>query len=87
MREALARKVSLETGQLWQSDEIAVTSGAKQALFNTAMVLLNPGDEVIIPSPYWTTFPAQVMIAGATPVFVETRSNGYVPSSRISKRP
>ncbi|NTI26814.1 aminotransferase class I/II-fold pyridoxal phosphate-dependent enzyme (plasmid) [Rhizobium rhizogenes] len=79
LREALARKVSLETGQLWQSDEIAVTSGAKQALFNTAMVLLNPGDEVIIPSPYWTTFPAQVMIAGATPVFVETRSNGYVP--------
>lgn len=79
LREALARKVSLETGQLWKSDEIAVTSGAKQALFNTAMVLLNPGDEVIIPSPYWTTFPAQVMIAGATPVFVETRSNGYVP--------
>lgn len=79
LREALARKVSLETGQLWQSDEIAVTSGAKQALFNAAMILLNPGDEVIIPSPYWTTFPAQVMIAGATPVFVETRSNGYVP--------
>ncbi|KAA3509353.1 aminotransferase class I/II-fold pyridoxal phosphate-dependent enzyme [Agrobacterium vitis] len=79
LREALARKVSLETGQLWKPDEIAVTSGAKQALFNTAMVLLNPGDEVIIPSPYWTTFPAQVMIAGATPVFVETRSNGYVP--------
>ncbi|MFK4259882.1 aminotransferase class I/II-fold pyridoxal phosphate-dependent enzyme [Agrobacterium tumefaciens] len=79
LREALARKVSLETGQVWQPDEIAVTSGAKQALFNTAMVLLNPGDEVIIPSPYWTTFPAQVMIAGATPVFVDTRSNGYIP--------
>ncbi len=79
LREALARKVSLDTGQLWQPDEIAVTSGAKQGLFNAAMTLLNPGDEVIIPSPYWTTFPAQVMIAGATPVFVETRSNGYVP--------
>ncbi|MCV9947468.1 aminotransferase class I/II-fold pyridoxal phosphate-dependent enzyme [Rhizobium sp. BT-175] len=79
LREALARKVSLQTGQRWQSDEVAVTSGAKQALFNTAMALLNPGDEVIIPSPYWTTFPAQIMIAGATPVFVETRSNGYVP--------
>jgi aspartate aminotransferase len=79
LREALARKVSLETGQLWQLDEIAVTSGAKQALFNAAMVLLNPGDEVVIPAPYWTTFPAQVMIAGATPVFVETRANGYVP--------
>ncbi|MBY5361920.1 aminotransferase class I/II-fold pyridoxal phosphate-dependent enzyme [Rhizobium leguminosarum] len=79
LREALARKVSLDTGQIWKAEEIAVTSGAKQALFNAAMVLLNPGDEVIIPAPYWTTFPAQVLIAGGTPVFVDTRSNGYVP--------
>jgi aspartate aminotransferase len=42
-------------------------------------VLLNPGDEVVIPAPYWTTFPAQVLIAGGTPVFVDTRGNGYVP--------
>lgn len=79
LREALARKVSLDTGQIWKAEEIAVTSGAKQALFNAAMVLLNPGDEVIIPAPYWTTFPAQILIAGGTPVFVDTRSNGYVP--------
>lgn len=79
LREALARKVSLETGQIWKAEEVAVTSGAKQALFNAAMVLLNPGDEVIIPAPYWTTFPAQVLIAGGKPVFVDTRLNGYVP--------
>ncbi|BCG82998.1 MULTISPECIES: aminotransferase class I/II-fold pyridoxal phosphate-dependent enzyme [unclassified Mesorhizobium] len=79
LREALARKISLDTGQIWKAEEVAVTSGAKQALFNAAMVLLNPGDEVIIPAPYWTTFPAQVLIAGGTPVFVDTRSNGYVP--------
>ncbi|MFE0018291.1 pyridoxal phosphate-dependent aminotransferase [Mesorhizobium sp. NPDC059054] len=79
LREALAGKVSRETGQGWQADEVAVTSGAKQALFNTAMVLLDPGDEVIIPSPYWTTFPAQVLIAGGRPVHVDTRDNGYVP--------
>ena len=79
LRQALAQKVSLETGQVWQADEIAVTTGAKQALFNTAMVLLNPGDEVVIPAPYWTTFPAQVLIAGGTPVFVDARHNGYVP--------
>ncbi len=41
------------------------------------MVLLNPGDEVIIPNPYWVTFPAQVEIAGAKPVFVETRETNY----------
>ncbi|MBY5720937.1 aminotransferase class I/II-fold pyridoxal phosphate-dependent enzyme [Rhizobium leguminosarum] len=79
LREALARKISLDTGQIWKADEVAVTSGAKQALFNAAMVLLNPGDEVIIPAPYWTTFPAQVLIGGGSPVFVDTRKNGYVP--------
>ncbi|MDK1378132.1 MULTISPECIES: aminotransferase class I/II-fold pyridoxal phosphate-dependent enzyme [unclassified Sinorhizobium] len=79
LREALAQKISGHTGQVWHADEVAVTCGAKQALFNAAMVLLNPGDEVIIPAPYWTTFPAQVLIAGGKPVHVETRANGYVP--------
>ncbi|GLS37916.1 aminotransferase [Mesorhizobium tianshanense] len=79
LREALARKVSVETGQLWRADELAVTNGAKQALFNVAMTLINPGDQVIIPAPYWTTFPAQVQIAGGTPVHIDTRGNGYVP--------
>ncbi|MDX8437692.1 aminotransferase class I/II-fold pyridoxal phosphate-dependent enzyme [Mesorhizobium abyssinicae] len=79
LREALARKVSFDTGQTWRADEIAATTGAKQALFNATMVLLNPGDEVIIPCPYWTTFSAQVVIAGGKPVFVDTRSNAYVP--------
>ncbi|WEX91677.1 aminotransferase class I/II-fold pyridoxal phosphate-dependent enzyme (plasmid) [Sinorhizobium garamanticum] len=79
LREELARKISLDTDQIWKAEEIAVTSGAKQALFNAAMVLLNPGDAVIIPAPYWTTFPAQVLIAGGTPVFVDTRTSGYVP--------
>ncbi|PBB51872.1 MULTISPECIES: aminotransferase class I/II-fold pyridoxal phosphate-dependent enzyme [Mesorhizobium] len=79
LREALARKISLETSQVWQADEIAVTTGAKQALFNTAMVLVNPGDEVIVPVPYWTTFPAQLLIAGGIPVFVDTRDSAYVP--------
>ncbi len=79
LREALAGKISGNTGQVWRADEVAVTTGAKQALFNVAMVLLNPGDEVIVPAPYWTTFPAQVLIAGGTPVHVDTRANGYVP--------
>ncbi|MBN9235620.1 MULTISPECIES: aminotransferase class I/II-fold pyridoxal phosphate-dependent enzyme [Phyllobacteriaceae] len=79
LREALAAKVARETGQVWHGEEIAVTNGAKQALFNAAMVLLDPGDEVIIPSPYWTTFPAQVLIAGGRPVHVDTRDHGYVP--------
>ncbi|OPY96060.1 aspartate aminotransferase [Bradyrhizobium sacchari] len=79
LRNALARKISDETAQPWSADEIAVTSGAKQSLFNAVMVLLNPGDEVLIPAPYWTPLPAQIGIAGGTPVFIETRHNNYLP--------
>lgn len=79
LRDALAQKISAETGQNWSASEIAVTTGAKQALFNAMMVLINPGDQVIIPEPYWSTFPAQVRIAGGTPVHVDTRANGFVP--------
>lgn len=79
LRRSVARKISGETTQPWSADEIAVTSGAKQALFNTAMALLNPGDGVLIPTPYWITFPVQIGIAGGPPVFIETRNNGYVP--------
>jgi aspartate aminotransferase len=79
LREAIAKKLSTEAGMVWVPDEIAVTAGGKQALFNAAMTVLDPGDEVIIPAPYWSTFPAQVLLSGATPVFVETRANHYVP--------
>lgn len=80
LRDALARKVSAETAQQWSADEIAVTSGAKQALFNVAMALLNPGDEVLIPTPYWSTFPTQIVLAGGTPVFIDTRPTNYIPN-------
>jgi aspartate aminotransferase len=86
LREAVARKVSEETGQAWSSREIAITAGAKQALFNTAMCLFDPGDQVIIPTPCWGTFAAQTKLAGATPVFVETRSNGFVPRAEDIER-
>jgi aspartate aminotransferase len=80
LQSALARRLSATTNQEWSADEIAATAGAKQALFNAAMVVLDAGDEVLIPAPYWTTFPAQVRIAGAEPVFVDTRATGYVPT-------
>lgn len=80
LRHALARKISAETAQPWSPDEIAVTCGSKQALFTVAMALLNPGDEVLIPAPHWTTLPAQIGLAGGTPVFVETRHSSFVPT-------
>lgn len=57
-----------------------MTSGSNQALFNVAMTLLNPGDEVLIPTPYWTSFSAHIVLAGGAPIFVQTRDNNYVPT-------
>src|SRR3984893_15016311 len=77
LRKSIAEHVSARCGTRYDGDQVAVTAGAKQALYDAAMVLFNPGDEVVIPSPYWVTFPAQVELAGATPVFVDTRETGY----------
>ncbi|MBR2779383.1 MAG: pyridoxal phosphate-dependent aminotransferase, partial [Firmicutes bacterium] len=54
-------------------DQIVVTNGAKQCITNSCIALLNPGDEVLIPSPYWVSYPEIVKIAGGVPVFVETK--------------
>jgi aspartate aminotransferase len=77
LRTKLADKVSAKTGVAYTPEEIGVTAGAKQALYNAAMVLFQPGDEVIIPAPYWVTFPAQVVLAGARPVFLPTEQNDF----------
>ena len=77
LRKQIAHLVSEHCGVVYKADEVGVTAGAKQALYNAAMVLFNPGDEVIIPQPYWVTFPTQVEIAGANPVFVDTKPRGY----------
>lgn len=77
LRERLAQQVSQRCGVPYAANEVAVTAGAKQALYNAAMVLLNPGDEVIVPTPYWETSPTQILLAGATPVFVDTKEDDY----------
>jgi aspartate aminotransferase len=77
LRELVAKEVSRRTGAEYKSSEVGLTAGAKQALYNSAMVLFDPGDEVIVPQPYWVTFPAQVEIAGARPVFLDTKPAGY----------
>jgi aspartate aminotransferase len=72
LREKLALKVTRKTGIPYAVEEVGFSAGAKQALFNAMFVLFQPGDEVIIPAPYWVTFPEQVRMAGATPVFLPT---------------
>ena len=77
------RQVSKRCGTPYGAEEVGVTAGAKQALYNAAMVLCNPGDEVIIPQPYWVTFPTQVELAGARPVYVDTRRADYKLSADL----
>lgn len=73
LKDAIIEKFKKENSLTYARNEIVVSSGAKDFLFNLAMVILDPGDEVIIPSPYWVSYPDQTVIAGGKPVIVETR--------------
>ncbi len=73
LREAICAKFARENGLDYAPDQVIVTTGGKQALFNALMATLNPGDEVIVPAPYWVSYPDMVRLAGATPVTVEGR--------------
>ena len=62
----------------FQPSEVMGTSGGKQAIFNAVVTLLNPGDECLIPKPYWVTFPEIVVFAGGNPVFIETEETDFL---------
>ncbi|MFN5222240.1 MAG: pyridoxal phosphate-dependent aminotransferase [Cyanobacteriota bacterium] len=65
LRQAIATKLSDENGVPTTAEEVLVTNGGKQALYNLFQVLLGPGDEVLVPSPYWLSYPEMVQLAGA----------------------
>ncbi len=71
LRQAIARKLERENQLRYQPSEILVSNGAKQSVCNTVMALVNPGEEVIIPAPYWVSYPQMVKLAGGEPVIVE----------------
>ncbi len=78
LRKALCEKLARENGLTYAPEQILVTNGGKHSLYNLMMAFLDPGDEVIIPVPYWLSYPEMVKLADATPVFVMTaRENGY----------
>ena len=72
LREAISRKFKRDNGLDYHTDQIVVSTGAKQSLANVAMVLLNPGDEVILPAPFWVSYHDIVKLTGAVPVPVAT---------------
>ena len=78
VRKAVVKKLEDENGLHYDPSQIILTSGAKHAVFNALAALINPGDEVIIPAPYWVTYPELVKWLGGTPVFVaSTLEKGF----------
>ena len=81
LKEAIAAKTSRDSGFSVTAGQVLVTNGGKQALYNAFATLLDPGDEVLLPAPYWTTYPESIMLAGGTPVIVMTdEESGYLAS-------
>ncbi|MBD2690624.1 pyridoxal phosphate-dependent aminotransferase [Anabaena catenula] len=78
LREAIAQKLKTDNGLDYKSENVIVTNGGKHSLYNLMMALIDPGDEVIIPAPYWLSYPEMVILAAGKPVIVQTdASTGY----------
>ena len=78
LRQIIAKTTKDYSGFEINSDNVIVSNGGKQSILTAFLSTLDPGDEVIIPAPYWTTYPEAVKIAGGTPVFIETeKSNNF----------
>ena len=72
LREAIAKSATRDDGYEITSDQVVVTNGGKQAIFNTMATLINPGDEVLLQAPYWVTYPEVVQIFGGKPVVINS---------------
>jgi aspartate aminotransferase len=72
LKEAVIEKFRRDNGLLYEKSQVLISCGAKHSLYNIAEALFDPGDEIIIPSPYWVSYPDQVLLNDATPVIVET---------------
>ena len=78
LKEAIAAKTLRDSGYAVSASQVLVSNGGKQALYNAFASLLDPGDEVILPAPFWTTYPESIQLAGGTPVVVMTdETSGY----------
>lgn len=72
LKESICDKLYRENNLSYVSSEIVVSNGAKQSIFNSIQALVNPGDEVIIPAPFWVSYPQMVKLVGGSPVHIET---------------
>lgn len=78
LKKAIAKKFEKDNGLTYETNQIIVSNGAKHSLFNAIVALINKGEEVIIPAPYWLTYPELVKLAEGVPVYIETKQeNGF----------
>src|ERR1700687_674183 len=78
LRAAIAEKLAADNGLTYRAGQVVVSNGAKHSCYNAILATCQPGDEVIIPAPYWVSYPEMVRLAGADPVFVQTKEeNGW----------
>jgi aspartate aminotransferase len=78
LREAIVAKLKRDNGLVYGTDQILVSPGAKASLYCAAMALFGPGDEVLVPQPYWVSYPEQIRLAGAKPIELQaSESNGF----------
>lgn len=83
LRQAIARKLQTENGLSYAPQEVIVGTGGKQGVCNAILALVNPGDEVIIPAPYWVSYPQMVKLAGGTPVVLRA---GFEQNFKITAK-
>jgi aspartate aminotransferase len=83
LKQAIIAMMNRDFGASYEPAEVLVTMGGKQAIFNAMVALLNPGDDVLIPSPYWVTFPEIAKFARANPVLIDTEPNDFVLTAEM----
>jgi len=83
LRAQIALKTARDSGYEVSASQVLVTNGAKQAVFQAFATLCDPGDEVLVPAPYWTTYPEAVALAGGVPVAVETDDRFHIDIERL----
>jgi aspartate aminotransferase len=86
LQQAIINYYERDFGAHFDRSEVMATSGGKQAIFNAVVSLANPGDEILIPKPYWVTFPEIAHFARATPVFIETEESDFLLTAEMVER-
>lgn len=85
LKEAVRKRIKVEIGVDYEASEVVICCGAKHALHNLFQAILNPGDEVVIPAPYWLSYPEMVRVAEGEPVYVSSGPNGLPSEEDLEK--